>query len=57
MTEKLFFMTEKLYYQNPRQFEFEAQLVHQEKIGDLYSIILDRTCFYPEGGGQEICTA
>ena len=45
-------MTEKLYYQNPRQFEFEAQLVHQEKIGDLYSIILNRTCFYPEGGGQ-----
>lgn len=45
-------MTEKLYYQNPRKFEFEARLVHQEESKDGYRVILDRTCFYPQGGGQ-----
>ena len=45
-------MTEKLYYQNPYLFEFDARVLacRPEKGG--YAIILDRTAFYPEGGGQ-----
>ncbi len=40
--------TRKLYYENPEQSEFEAKVlgVIENKI------ILDRTLFYPEGGGQ-----
>ncbi len=40
--------TEFLYYKNPYQFEFEAKVLGI--IDD--AIILDRTAFYPEGGGQ-----
>lgn len=40
--------TEKLYYVNPRLFEFEARVV--KSLGKY--VILDRTAFYPEGGGQ-----
>lgn len=41
--------TELLYYQNPDLFEFEAEVV--EVIDS--AVVLDRTAFYPEGGGQE----
>ncbi|MEM3428741.1 MAG: alanine--tRNA ligase [Thermoplasmatales archaeon] len=40
--------TRKLYYENERMLEFTANIIGIE--GD--SVILDRTCFYPEGGGQ-----
>ncbi len=40
--------TKKLYYEHPEQKEFEAKVV--EVIEN--KIILDRTLFYPEGGGQ-----
>jgi len=40
--------TGKLYYEHPEQTEFEATVI--EVIEN--KIILDRTLFYPEGGGQ-----
>ncbi len=40
--------TKKLYYEHPEQTEFEAKVL--EVIEN--RIILDRTLFYPEGGGQ-----
>ncbi|MCZ7406301.1 MAG: alanine--tRNA ligase [Candidatus Methanoperedens sp.] len=40
--------TRKLYYEHPEQAEFDAHVL--EVIEN--KIILDRTLFYPEGGGQ-----
>jgi len=45
-------MTEKLYYEDPRMESFQARLIHQEQEGDHWIVVLDRTAFYPEGGGQ-----
>ena len=44
--------TERLYYQDPGLEHFEARLVKQYKEKDRWIVILDRTAFYPEGGGQ-----
>lgn len=47
-------MTEKLYYQDSYQKEFTALVVGcewDEKKG-CYGIVLNRTCFFPEEGGQ-----
>lgn len=42
----------KLYYNDPYQKTFIAEIVSvTEKSGD-YHIVLDQTAFYPEGGGQ-----
>ena len=41
--------TEKLYYENSRLFEFEAKVIG---VIDKNLVILDKTSFYPEGGGQ-----
>ncbi|MEM3090722.1 MAG: alanine--tRNA ligase, partial [Candidatus Bathyarchaeia archaeon] len=41
--------TEALYYKDQYMREFEAKTL--KVIGDEY-VVLDRTCFYPEGGGQ-----
>lgn len=45
-------MSEKLYYNDPFLKEFTATVLscEQEKAG--WSVVLDRTAFYPEGGGQ-----
>lgn len=44
---------EKLYYQAPYVKEFEAVVVSCEEIGQgAYEVVLNRTGFYPEGGGQ-----
>ena len=45
-------MTEKLYYQDSHRFTFDAVVIdcREEKKG--YSVVLDRTAFFPEGGGQ-----
>lgn len=45
-------MTEKLFYSDPYLAEFEANVIHQVRNGDLWLVQLDKTCFYPEGGGQ-----
>jgi alanyl-tRNA synthetase len=41
--------TEALYYKDQYMREFEAKVV---KVLDSEHVVLDRTCFFPEGGGQ-----
>ncbi|HCW79673.1 MAG TPA: alanyl-tRNA editing protein [Ruminococcaceae bacterium] len=45
-------MTEKLYYKNPYQKVFSAHVLKCEKEKGNWQVVLDRTAFYPEGGGQ-----
>lgn len=45
-------MTEKLYYQDSHRKEFQATVVSCEPYKQQYRIVLDRTAFFPEGGGQ-----
>ena len=45
-------MTEKLYYIDSHIREFTAVVQSCEKGKHGYDVILDRTAFYPEGGGQ-----
>ncbi len=40
--------TEMLFYERPREYDFEARVL----LCDGKELILDRTLFYPEGGGQ-----
>ncbi|MHA1471535.1 MAG: alanine--tRNA ligase-related protein, partial [Promethearchaeota archaeon] len=42
-------MTKKLYWDNPYDTHFEAEIIGIDRDG----IILDRTLFYPQGGGQD----
>ena len=44
--------TEKLYYQDPYLREFTARVLTCERGKNGYLVTLDRTAFYPEGGGQ-----
>ena len=52
--------TNSLYYDDVYQSQFDASVLHcvEVKSPDLaedvtHGVVLDRTCFYPEGGGQE----
>ena len=45
-------MTERLYELDSYCKEFKAKVLSCEKKDDLYQIILDKTAFFPEGGGQ-----
>ena len=46
-------LTEKIYYNDVRQTDFKARVVSVSPAGeDTSRVILDRTAFYPEGGGQ-----
>lgn len=45
-------MTEKLYYEDSRLAEFSARVISCEPAGEGYALTLDRTAFFPEGGGQ-----
>jgi len=40
--------TKRLYYEKPYQTEFKAKVVGTVKDW----VVLDKTCFYPQGGGQ-----
>lgn len=44
--------TEKLYYADPFLKEFTARVLTCEAGKDGFLVTLDRTAFYPEGGGQ-----
>ena len=44
--------TEKLYYADPYRKEFDAAVLSAEISGEKLLVVLDRTAFYPEGGGQ-----
>lgn len=45
-------MTEKLYYIDSHMSEFTARVLSCEAKGDGFIVTLDRTAFFPEGGGQ-----
>ena len=46
-------LTEKLYYKDQYMKEFTAKVLSCSSRQDgNYGVILDRTAFYPEGGGQ-----
>lgn len=45
-------MTELLYYKDTRLTDFEARVLQQRTEGKRWAVLLDRTAFYPEGGGQ-----
>ena len=44
--------TEKLYYIDSHLFDFEATVLDCRKTEKGWAAILDRTAFFPEGGGQ-----
>lgn len=44
--------TEKLYEQDPYLCAFTARVLDCSPAGDRWAVVLDRTAFYPEGGGQ-----
>ena len=44
--------TEKLYYRDAYLREFSAAVLSCEAVKGGYAVVLDRTAFYPEGGGQ-----
>ena len=43
--------TEKLYYADPFLQEFTATVLSCEAAKGGFAVTLDRTAFYPEGGG------
>lgn len=45
-------MTEKLYYKDSHIRAFEAEVVTCSEAGGAWTVELDRTAFFPEGGGQ-----
>lgn len=45
-------VTEKLFYEDSHLKEFDAVVLSCLPDGERYRIVLDRTAFFPEGGGQ-----
>ena len=45
-------MTEKLYYKDAYISEFYAEVISAEQKGGSFEIVLDKTAFFPEEGGQ-----
>jgi alanyl-tRNA synthetase len=45
-------MTERLYYLDSYLRTFEARVIDRLEVSGRPAVILDRTAFYPEGGGQ-----
>ncbi len=48
--------TEKLFYSDSHLFSFDAVVTDCRERGSGYALILDRTAFFPEGGGQRADT-
>ncbi len=48
--------TEKLYYADPYLKEMDAIVLSCEEVKGGYAVLLDRTVFYPTGGGQPFDT-
>lgn len=44
--------TQRLYHEDSTRVEFEAEIIERLVYEDKPALILDRTCFYPESGGQ-----
>lgn len=44
--------TKKLYFDDPYKWEFSARIIDRIRFGEFPAVVLDQTCFYPEGGGQ-----
>ena len=44
--------TRRLYYEDPYLLEFEAEVAARTEHEGLPAVVLDRTAFYPESGGQ-----
>ena len=45
-------MTERLYYEDAHMRTFTARVASCAPGKHGFDVVLDRTCFYPEGGGQ-----
>jgi alanyl-tRNA synthetase len=45
-------VTERLYYHDSFLLEFDATVAEVRECGGRTGLVLDRTAFYPEGGGQ-----
>lgn len=46
-------MTEKLYYESPYISEFNAKVLFCEEKNGRFLTVLDKTAFFPTGGGQD----
>ena len=42
----------RLYFDDPYMWAFEAKIIEMLTFEGKPAVVLDRTCFYPEGGGQ-----
>lgn len=45
-------MTQRLYYDDAHRVAFTARITERLTVNGQPAVILDQTCFYPEGGGQ-----
>ena len=45
--------TQRLYYEDSYIKDFKAKAISCEKRDGFYAVILDKTAFFPEGGGQK----
>jgi alanyl-tRNA synthetase len=45
-------MMERLYYDDAYMADFEARVLERLTFEERPAVVLDRTCFYPTGGGQ-----
>lgn len=51
-SKEVFCLTEKLYDIDSHLREFSAHVVSCRREGERYAVVLSRTAFFPEGGGQ-----